>query len=100
MTAVHPTDAQLGERLLLSRVLFSLACNTVMVADELDTYRAVCDPKSCGWHWADIRVVAASFRRFEIPEGNVPDTVWVISKTSHVPGIIHRSVPTPRNSPE
>lgn len=111
MTAIHPTDAQLGEKLLASGVLYSLACNTVMVPHTDQAHTAVCDPKCCGWHFADIRVVAASFRRFNVPQGNVPDTVWVISKTSHVPGVrragepnrkqgIHRPAPAPRISPE
>lgn len=93
MNAIHPSDAQLGARLLAERVLYSLACNTIMVPHDDNIHMAVCDPTCCGWHSADVRVIAAGYRRFDVPDGNVPDTVWVISTTGHVPGIIHKTAP-------
>lgn len=89
----HPTDAALGEKLLAQGVVRSLACDHPMVATEDGENTCVCDPEVCGWHTANTTLVAAGYRRFDVPAGNEPTVIWVIPETSIVPGVIHRRKP-------
>ncbi|MFD0557276.1 hypothetical protein FB566_2535 [Stackebrandtia endophytica] len=87
---MHPTDAALGTKLLAQRVIRSLACDHVMVSAEDDATSCVCDPAECGWHRAKVALIAAGYRRFDVPEESEPTVIWVIPGTSVVPGVIHR----------
>ena len=91
--ALHPTDAALGAKLLASGVLRCLACDQVMQPVEDDATTCVCDPDACGWHTANLKLVAAGYRRFDVPPDREPTVIWVIPTTSIVPGIIHRLKP-------
>jgi len=91
--APHPTDAALGAKLLAQGVVRSLACDHVMVPVDDDTTSCVCDPDECGWHNAKVTLIAAGYRRFDVPADSEPTVIWVIPGTSVVPGVIHRRNP-------
>lgn len=57
------------------------------------------EPERCGWHEVDVRDVAVAFRRFELPDTNVPTVVWVVSGSGQVPGVSHSRIPAPRVEP-
>ncbi|GAA4915987.1 hypothetical protein GCM10023223_39600 [Stackebrandtia albiflava] len=88
---VHPTDRALGVRLLNDGVLRSLACDHPMVAPANEVTSCVCDPAACGWHTANLTLIGAGFRRYDVPADKEPDTIWVIAGTSAIPGIIYRA---------